>query len=201
MSSKKNQEENDIKSIKYGIIYQNSPIIKISELFQFYIEKSKPNIIKKEENEYEFTLNDNKNLHYSFTVITEEAMKNLSTIYSNINFFLIFIDIQNKESLQNLEQYIDKLIACSETITKKSYIFGAYKKSNKIIYKDEKISAILNCKGVDYEYSEIDINLNEDFPKGVAYIIEDSKEIIEESKYEEMKDNLEKDKARSCVIF
>ena len=201
MSSKKNQEENDIKSIKYEIIYQNSPLIKISELFQFYFEKSSPKIIKKEENEYEFTLNDNNNLHYIFIVITEESMKNLSTIYSNINFFLIFIDIQNKESLQNLEQYIDKLIACSETITKKSYIFGAYKKSNIIIYKDEKISAILNCKGVDYEYSEIDINLNEDFPKGVAYIIEDSKEIIEESKYEEMKDNLEKDKARSCVIF
>ena len=201
MSSKKNPEENEIKSIKYGIIYQNSPIIKISELFQFYFEKSNPNIIKKEENEYEFTLNENNNLHYSFTVITEESMKNLSTIYSNFNFFLIFIDIQKKESLQNLEQYIDKLIACSEAVTKKSYIFGAYKKNNKIIHKDENISAILNCKGVDYEYSEIDINLNEDFPKGVEYIIEDSKEIMEESKYEEMKDNIEKDKARSCVIF
>ena len=135
--------------------------------------------------------------------ITESKMLiNLKIkIPSYINNPFLERDIQNKESLQNLEQYIDKLIACSETITKKSYIFGAYKKSNKIIYKDEKISAILNCKGVDYEYSEIDINLNEDFPKGVAYIIEDSKEIIEESKYEEMKDNLEKDKARSCVIF
>ena len=201
MSSKKNQEENEIKSIKYGIIYQNSPLIKISELFQFYFEKSNPNIIKNEENEYEFTLNDNNELHYIFTVIAEESMNDLVTIYPSLNFFLIFIDIQNKESLKNLELFIDKLIACSETVTKKSYIFGAFKNINNIIYNDERISAVLNCKGVEYEYSEIDIHLNEDFPKGVDYIIDDSKEIMEERAVEEIKDNMEKEKARSCVIF
>lgn len=61
------------------------------------------------------------------------------------------------------------MIGRSEDITKKSYIFGAFKDSNKIVSKDEKISAILNCKGIDYEYSEIDIELKEDFPKGVEY--------------------------------
>ena len=201
MSLKENQEENDIKSIKYGIIFQNSSLIKISELFSFYFDKSNPNIIKNDENEYEFTLNDNYDLHYIFTVITEEKMKHIGTIYTEVNFFLIFIDIQNDDALKNLELYIDKLIACSEDITKKSYIFGAYKDSNLIIYKDEKISTILNCKGIDYEYSEIDINLNEDFPKGVEYIIEDSKELMEEMKFEEMRNKLEKEKARSCNIF
>jgi len=107
------------KSIKYGIIFQNSSLIKISELFSFYFDKSNPNIIKNDENEYEFTLNDNYELHYIFTVITEEKMKHIGTIYTEVNFFLIFIDIQNDDALKNLELYIDKLIACSEDITKK----------------------------------------------------------------------------------
>ena len=203
MSKKKNQkeEEKEVKSIKYGIIYQNSTLINISELFKFYFEKDNPNIIKNELNEYEFTSVDNNDLHFIFRVITEEAMKDIVPIYASLNFFLIFIDIQSTVALKNLEEYIDKLISCSEDITKKCYIFGAYKDSNLIVNKDEKISTILNCKGIDYEYSEININLNEDFPKGVEYIIEDSKEIMEEIKFEEMRNKMDKDKGRSCFVF
>ena len=140
-------------------------------------------------------------MHFIFRVITEEAMKDIVPIYASLNFFLIFIDIQSTVALKNLEEFIDKLISCSEDITKKCYIFGAYKDSNLIVNKDEKISSILNCKGIDYEYSEININLNEDFPKGVEYIIEDSKEIIEEMKCEEELGDLDKNKAKSCLIF
>ena len=203
MSKKKNQkeEEKEIKSIKYGIIYQNSTLINISELFKFYFEKANPNIIKNELNEYEFTSIDNNDLHFIFRVIKEDAMKDIIQIYASLNFFLIFIDIQSTSALKNLEEFIDKLISCSEDITKKCYIFGAYKDNNLIINKDEKISTILNCKGIDYEYSEINIYLNEDFPKGVEYIIEDSKEIMEEFKFEEMRNKIDKDKARSCFIF
>jgi len=35
----------------------------------------------------------------------------------------------------------------------------------------------------------------------VEYIIEDSKELMEEMKFEEMRNKLEKEKARSCNIF
>ena len=128
-------------------------------------------------------------------------MKNIFHLYSSLNFFLIFIDIQSTVALKNLENYVDKLISCSQDITKKSYIFGAFKDSNLIVNSDEKISTILNCKGIDYEYSEININLNEDFPKGMEYIIEDSKEIMEEMKSDELMEKREEEKQRSCIIL
>ena len=199
--SKKKEKENKINSIKFGIIIQNTNAINIKELFQFYFDKANPNIIKNETNEYEFTINDNEDLHYIFKVIPEDSMKNLVAIYNSLNFFLIFVDIESTAALRNLESYVDRLIACSEDITKKCYIFGAYKDNKKIINKDEKISSILNCKGIDYEYSEINIFLNDDYPKGVDYILEDSKDIMEEYKFEEMRNKLEKDKDRSCSIF
>ena len=176
-------------------------MIKINEIFKYYFDKSCPIVIKNEEKEYEFRLENDNTLHYIFRVIKEEDMNNLQQIYSNLNFFLIFIDIQSTAALKNLEKFIDNLIACSEDITKKCYIFGAYKDSNSIINKDEKISTILNCKGIDYEYSEININQDEDFPKGMEYIIEDSKEIMEEFKFEEIRNKMEKDKVRSCLIL
>ena len=204
MSKKNNNnqpaEKSEIKSIKYGIISQNSTLIKISDLFKYYFEKSKATIIKSEEKEYEFTLESYKNIHYIFRVLNEDSMKNIFHLYSSLNFFLIFIDIQSTVALKNLENYVDKLISCSQDITKKSYIFGAFKDSNLIVNSDEKISTILNCKGIDYEYSEININLNEDFPKGMEYIIEDSKEIMEEMKSDELMEKREEEKQRSCTI-
>ena len=199
-SNNQSSEKGEIKSIKYGIISQNSTLIKISDLFKYYFEKSNATIIKNEEKEYEFTLESHKDTHYIFKVLNEEAMKNILHLYSSLNFFLIFIDIQSTVALKNLENYVDKLISCSQDITKKSYIFGAFKESNLIVNSDEKISTILNCKGIDYEYSEININLNEDFPKGMEYIIEDSKEIMEEMKSEEILDKREQEKQRLCII-
>ena len=200
-NNNKHSEKTDIKRIKYGIIAQNSTLIKINELFKYYFEKSNCIIIKNEEKEYEFTLEANKDLHYIFIVLNEEAMKNIIHLYASLNFFLIFIDIQSTVALKNLENYVDKLIACSQDITKKSYIFGAFKENNLIVNSDEKISTILNCKGIDYEYSEININLNEDFPKGMEYIIEDSKEIMEEMRNDEIFEKKEGDKQRSCNIL
>ena len=204
MSKKNNNnqpsEKSEIKSIKYGIISQNSTLIKISDLFKYYFEKSNATIIKSEEKEYEFTLESYKDIHYIFRVLNEDSMKNIFHLYSSLNFFLIFIDIQSTVALKNLENYVDKLISCSQDITKKSYIFGAFKDSNLIVNSDEKISTILNCKGIDYEYSEININLNEDFPKGMEYIIEDSKETMEEMKSDELMEKREEEKQRSCNI-
>ena len=204
MSKKNNNnqpsEKSEIKSIKYGIISQNSTLIKISDLFKYYFEKSNATIIKSEEKEYELNLESFKDIHYIFRVLNEDSMKNIFHLYSSLNFFLIFIDIQSTVALKNLENYVDKLISCSQDITKKSYIFGAFKDSNLIVNSDEKISTILNCKGIDYEYSEININLNEDFPKGMEYIIEDSKEIMEEMKSDELMEKREEEKQRSCTI-
>ena len=55
--------------------------------------------------------------------------------------------MESNNVLDCLEAYVDRLISCNEEITKKCYIFEAYKDEKKIIHKDEKISSILNANG------------------------------------------------------
>ena len=200
-SSDNSQKEPQRKIIKYGILSQNTDIINIKELFNIYFEKSQVNIIKNNEKLYEFSFNDNDNLSFHFGIIPENEFGNLFKIYSYFHFFLIFIDIQTTVCLNVLESIIDRLIDCSEENIKKSYIFGVYKDENGISNKDGKITTLLNTKGIDYEYSEININIHEDFPKGMEYLIEDSKELMEEIELEEkcIKDG--RDKGKSCQII
>ena len=200
---KKSSINNDnIKIIRYGILLQKSDIININELFKGYFDKIKPNIIKNSEKNYEFSFDDIKNVNFNFLEISEERMKKIYDIYKFFQFFLIFIDIQSTASRKVLESFVDKLIDCSPDSTKKCYIFGVYKEEDKIVNKEEQIITILNSKGIDYEYATIDNNFNENFPKGLEYLIRDSTEIMEEISFEE-RDNYKfgKDKGRSCQII
>ncbi len=204
--SKKNENTDkprdaNLKTIKYGMLYQKSTLLNINELFNIYFDKIKPNVLKNTPKSYEFIVNKYENISFNFDIIPEEEIPNLYNIYNYFNFFMIFTDIQSTASLKILESYIDRLIDCSEDNTKKCYIFGIYKDSNNIINKDEQITTILNCKGIDYEYSEININLNEDFSKGVEYILEDSKEIMEEIEFEELHNKNGKNPGKSCLIL
>ena len=199
--NKNNLIKDIIRKIRFGIIIQNSPFIKINELFELYFEKSKPIIIKKEQNEYEFTLNEDKNFRLIFDILTDELMGKIQQIYSSFNFFMIFIDIQNSTALKNLENDINKLTAYSYETMKKFYIFGAFQENNLIVNKKEKINTILNCKGIDFEYSELNINSNEDFQKRMELVIEDIKEILEEQESEEIKNKMEGERLKSCKTF
>ncbi len=188
------------KSIKYGIIHQQSENINIKEFFNSYFEEKSPNIIKNNEKSYVFSPNDNINnsIVFDFAVLVDSDMNKIYDIYKYFNFFLIFIDIHNIKSFTCLEQYIDQLIDCSEDITKKCYIFGVYCDEKRINNKDKRIINILNSKGIDYEYSEININIREEFSKGIQYIIEDSKEIMEEIEFQGKN---EMDYGKSCQII
>ena len=203
MSSNNNQnsKKNEITSIRFGIIIQNSSLVKIDELFESYFQKSNPIVIKKEKIEYEFSPNENKELRLIFNILTDDVMKNIQQIYSSFNFYIIFMDIQNSSALKNLEKDINKLISCSDDILTKFYIFGVFQEEDLIVIKDEKISTILNCKGIDFEYSELNINSIEDFPKGMEYIIDETKEFLEEQKSQEKIDKMEEGKQKSCNIF
>ena len=196
----KNSDANN-KSINIGIITQQSDIISIHDLFNSYFDITKPNIIKNEKNNYEFSLDEINDRNFHFSVITEENMSRIIDIYNFFNFFLLFIDIQSTTSLKVLEIYIDQLIDCSQDNTKKCYIFGMYKDTNKIINKDEQITNILNLKGIDYEYSEININIDEGFLKGIQYIIQDSKEIMEEIEFQDIHLKYNRDKGKSCLVM
>ena len=199
--NKNNLIKDIIRKIRFGIIIQNSPFIKINELFELYFEKSKPIIIKKEQNEYEFTLNEDKNFRLIFDILTDELMGKIQQIYSSFNFFMIFIDIQNSTALKNLENDINKLTAYSYETMKKFYIFGVFQENNLIVNKKEKINTILNCKGIDFDYSELNINSNEDFQKRMELVIEDIKEILEEQESEEFKNKIEGERLKSCKTF
>ena len=199
--NKNNLIKDIIRKIRFGIIIQNSPFIKINELFELYFEKSKPIIIKKEQNEYEFTLKEDQNFRLIFDILTDELMEKIQQIYSSFNFFMIFIDIQNSTALKNLENDINKLTAYSYDTMKKFYIFGAFQENNLIVNKKEKINTILNCKGIDFEYSELNINSNEDFQKRMELVIEDIKEILEEQESEEFKNKMEGERLKSCKTF
>ena len=199
--NKNNLIKDIIRKIRFGIIIQKSPFIKINELFELYFEKSKPIIIKKEQNEYEFTLKEDKNFRLIFDILTDELMGKIQQIYSSFNFFMIFIDIQNSTALKNLENDINKLTAYSYETMKKFYIFGAFQENNLIVNKKEKINTILNCKGIDFEYSELNINSNEDFQKRMELVIEDIKEILEEQESEEFKNKMEGERLKSCKTF
>ena len=196
----KDNEKNK-ENIKYGILHQKSVNINLSKFFNIYFDKTKPNIINNAPNLYEFTPTNLENIVLTFDVIIDEEIQNLNNIYNFFNFFAIFIDIQTRESLEILETFINRLINCSDDITKKTYIFGVYKDEENIINKDEQITNILNSKGVDYEYSEININIKEDFEKGLNYLIEDSKEIKEELDFEENYRKNGRDKGKSCQIM
>lgn len=199
--NKNNLIKDIIRKIRFGIIIQNSPFIKINELFELYFEKSKPIIIKKEQNEYEFTLKEDQNFRLIFDILTDELMGKIQQIYSSFNFFMIFIDIQNSTALKNLENDINKLTTFSYDTMKKFYIFGAFQENNLIVNKKEKINTILNCKGIDFEYSELNINSNEDFQKRMELVIEDIKEILEEQESEEFKNKMEGERLKSCKTF
>ena len=193
--------ENNNQPINIGIITQQSDIISIDDLFNSYFDITKPKIIKNEKNNYEFSLDEINDRSFHFSLITEKNMSRINDIYNFFDFFLIFIDIQSTTSLKVLEIYIDQLIDCSQENTKKCYIFGMYKDSNKIINKDEQINNLLNLKGIDYEYSEINININEGFHKGIQFIIQDSKEIMEEIEFQDIHLKYNRDKGKSCLVM
>lgn len=183
------------KSIKYGMLHQKSDIINIEQLFNDYFDKIKPNIIKNSQKRYEFSLNKFGNINFIFDIILIEEIK---TLYNKYNFFIIFIDIQSSTSIKTIELYLDQIIDCDEDNSKKCYIFGVYTDEKNIAVNDEKIAKIVNSKNIYYEYSEININLAGKFPKGVEYIIGDSKEIQEEIEFAERYNMY--DKGKSCII-
>ena len=115
---KKDQKDNlkHSKSIKLGLISQNSSFINVTELFNSYFEKSKPNNYQiKDENRFEFSLSDIPQLYISIN-----HLKNIEDIheknkYNLYNFFLIFVDIQNISTNSFLEKTIDIIIEADDS--------------------------------------------------------------------------------------
>ena len=205
MSSSTEQKPNDNKSgtsIKYGLIAQESPYIKVYDIFNSYFTNSKPISYKiKDENHYEFC-------HHLFPEITE-TINNLRKIekiyekYENFNFFLVFIDIQNSNSIDFIDDAINAVIdAGVNTYIKKCYIFGFYNDDNNPKIPEEKIITILEAKGIDYYYCKYKDDDIDKFTKSMEGIINDCNNIMVEKYLDQKHSELVLDKSKSnCVLL
>jgi hypothetical protein len=201
-SEPKNNDKTFGKSIKYGLIAQESPNINVYEIFNSYFTNSKPNSYKiKDENHYEFC-------HQLFPDKTE-TINNLREIekiykkYENFNFFLVFIDIQNSKSIDFIDNVINVVIDAGETsYNKKCYVFGFYKDDNNPKIPEEKIITILEAKGIDYYYNKYKDDDIDKFTKSMERIINDCNNIMAEKVLAQKHSELVLDQSKSrCVIL
>ena len=203
---KKDQKDNlkHSKSIKLGLISQNSSFINVTELFNSYFEKSKPNNYQiKDENRFEFSLSDIPQLSISIN-----HLKNIEDIheknkYNLFNFFLIFIDIQNISTNSFLEKTIDIIIEADDNnFNKKCYIYGFYQNNDNDKITEEKITSILESKGIEYYYNEIRFGDIESFSKLIECTINDCNAIMIEKYLAQKHSELLTDKSNSkCIII
>ena len=203
---KKDQKDNlkHSKSIKLGLISQNSSFINVTELFNSYFEKSKPNNYQiKDENRFEFSLSDIPQLSISIN-----HLKNIEDIheknkYNLFNFFLIFIDIQNISTNSFLEKIIDIIIEADDNnFNKKCYIYGFYQNNDNDKITEEKITSILESKGIEYYYNEIRFGDIESFSKLIECTINDCNAIMIEKYLAQKHSEIIGDNSNShCVIY
>ena len=190
------------KSIKYGLIAQESPNIKVYEIFNSYFTNSNPISYKiKDENHYEFC-------HQLFPDKTE-TINNLREIekiykkYENFNFFLVFIDIQSSKSIDFIDSAINAVMDAGEnSYIKKCYIFGFYKDDNNPKIPEEKIITILEAKGIDYFYFKYKDDDIDKFTKIMERIITESNNIMVEKNLNQKHSELVLDQSKSrCIVL
>ena len=201
--TKKDQKDLNKKSIKMGLISQDSSIINVREIFNSYFEKTKPNsYIIKDKNRFEFSL-----LNYpqiSITIHHFQKLEDINDKYINYNFFLIFIDLQIDSTKSFLEKVIDIIVEADDNnLNKKCYIYGFYKSNENENEKisEEKITSILEAKGIEYYYNEIILDDIESFSKLVECTINDCNTIMIEKYLAQKHSELASDTSNShCNI-
>ena len=186
--------------IKYGLISSDFKNINIKELFISYFKTLKEDKYKiKKENHYEFTIPNFPNLTISIVISTLEK---ISKILSTFNFFILFIDMEDSNIINFLDNIIDTIISKEENcFNKKFFIFGFSK--NKSVISNERATTIIEAKGIEYYFGEIKIdeNLGNKFKKMIELIINDSNNIMVEKYLDHKHSELIPDNSKSsCII-
>ena len=187
--------------IKYGLISSDFKNINIKELFISYFKTLKEDKYKiKKENHYEFSIPNFPNLTISIVISTLEK---ISKILSTFNFFILFIDMEDSNIINFLDNIIDTIISKEENcFNKKFFIFGFSK--NKSVISNERATTIIEAKGIEYYFSEIKIdeNLGNKFKKMIELIINDSNNIMVEKYLDHKHSELIPDNSKShCFIY
>ena len=209
MSSSENNSQNaeNFKkhdSIKYGLISQGKSCIKVYDLINSYFTNSKPSkYLIKDEFHYEFSPSLFPGL--IITINNLRKIENIYTKYTQFNFFLILIDIQTT-CIDFLDKALDAIVDAGENSNtiKKSYVFGFFGDKNKKTIPEERITTIIDAKGIEYYYSQIKIDDIEKFCSIMEGIIGDSNTIMIEKFLDQKHSELTLDNSNSeshCYIF
>ena len=188
--------------IRFGLISSNSSI-NIKEIFTSYFKTLKEDKYKiKRENHYEF--NPPNSPHLTISIIIISNIDKIKEKFSNVNFFLLFIDMQDKNTINFLDKSIDAIISAGdECINKKCYIIGFYSSETKIL-SSQRATTIIEAKGIDYYFSEIkkDQDMIKKFTKLIDLIVNDTNTIMIEKFLDQKHSELILDNSKSkCIVF
>ena len=188
--------------IKFGLISSNSTI-NIKEIFTSYFKTLKEDKYKiKRENHYEF--NPPNSPHLTISIVIMSSIDKIKEKYSNMNFFFLFIDMQDKNTINFLDKSIDSIISSGdECINKKCYIIGLYSSETKVL-SSQRATTIIEAKGIDYYFNEIkkDQEMIKKFSKIIDLIVNDANTIMIEKFLDQKHSELILDNSQSkCIIF
>ena len=210
---KNNQQKEDkniqkkSKTLKLGLISQDSTYINVHQLFDSYFKYSKPENYKiKDENKYEFSVSSIPQLPISIYHIKkiEDIHDKYNKYNDGLHFFLIFIDIQeNKDTNSFLDKALDSIIEADDNnLNKKFYIYGFYQNNDNEKITEEKITTLLEAKAIEYYYNEIKSDDIESFSKLIECTITDCNTIMIEKYLIQKQNELIKDNSKSqCLIY
>lgn len=172
-----------------------------NDIINIFLEQHSHSIIKKSGQTLAFsTVLSNSQESIKIMIC---SVLNLTRQYKNItevNCYLIFIDLENEESKDKFESIINYTRNCCD-LNKTIFVLGMISGNNeetKYINK-EQINNILKIAQIKYEYKEIDINKIKEVRDIIMEIlIYSSENSIKDYTYQSEREG---DKANSCDIF
>jgi hypothetical protein len=206
-SSSKSNENNDnlnIKTIYLGFLVHNSTLFNLYKLFTNYFTNSKANNYKiVNENNYEF--NPNKYPNETIKIHKIGNLKKIKDQIKRFNEFLIFLDIQQANCLQILDEILNVIIDCSvKNNFKKCYILGFYNDRNLNILNENKMKYILDAKEITYEYNQINYKNENEFLETMEFLIKDINDIeisrLKGAKEEEILNDIDHSTSK-CILI
>ena len=186
------------KIIKLGLISQSS--IDVYNIFSTFFEKEKLSYNIRDQNHYEFNLKNTPDL----TILLNHFKENIDNTpkYIDYKFFLIFINIEDINSLDYLDKIIENIFEANNyNNNKKYYIFGFFENNEKYRINEEKLFAIMDSIGIDYIYYKIKNNDFDSFKYNIKFIINDCNTIMTEQFLELKHNELVDDSHSKCYIF
>ena len=200
-SNLNNMKKGGIKEIKFGILSQETQNLNTNTLFNSYLSNSKPKSSTiKNNHTFEFIPENYPNLNIIIYQVTD--LKKIYETFNWYNSFMILIDIETKNCSKELEKIVDCILDASEQEQKKCYVLGFYKDKKQILVSEKQINSLLEVKGIEFEYSEINIDAEEDFVKIMNYVIMDGLNILMENIVFEQNHKLDYDQSQSkCTVF